>query len=287
MFKKVLIATEVMAATFEMLKCLKPLKKLGAEECLLVQCFDIRDNTAAFTKAVLQGQLDQQKEILTEQGYRVETRVIPGFVNKEINKIAVEEDCSVIVAVASDSSLIGGAVFGGAGNELIHNVKKPLLLLRSPAKPAEVMSFSQECDFTRHILFPTDFSDNAKLAFDYVKRMVEFGVKQVTLVHVQEQAPIDPYPPQLVKEFSIRHRNIMEEMKKELLLAGALDVDIQLLFGSPTSEIIRLIAEKKIPLAVMGSQGLGFIKEIYLGSVSHNIARYSAASVLLIPSARE
>lgn len=110
MFKKVLIATEVMAATFEMLKCLKPLKKLGAEECLLVQCFDIRDNTAAFTKAVLQGQLDQQKEILTEQGYRVETRVIPGFVNKEINKIAVEEDCSVIVAVASDSSLIGGAV---------------------------------------------------------------------------------------------------------------------------------------------------------------------------------
>ena len=287
MFKRILIATEIMAATFDMLKCLKNLKKMGAEECLLVQCFDPHDKSAAFTTAVLQGQLEQQKTILTEQGYRVETRVVPGFVNEEINRIAAEEDISVIVAGASKHSLVGGAVFGGVANELIHHVKKPLLLLRVPEKCADGTSFEQECDFARHILFPTDFSDNANLAFAYAKKMVSSGVKQVTIVHVQEQAPIEPYPPQLVKEFSLRHRGIMEEMKKELLLVGAAEVDIQLAFGSPTSEIIRIIGEKKIPLAVMGSQGLGFIKEIYLGSVSHNIARYSNASVLLIPSERD
>lgn len=287
MFKRILIATEVMAATFDMLKCLKPLKKMGTEECLLVQCFDPHDKSAAFTTAVLQGQLEQQKAILMEQGYRVETRVVPGIVNEEINRIAVEEDFSVIVAVASAHSLVGGAVFGGVANELIHNVKKPLLLLRIPEKSDDVTNFLQECDFTRHILLPTDFSDNANLAFAYVKRMVASGAKQVTIVHVQEQAPIEPYPPQLVKEFGLRHRGIMEEMKKELLVVGAVTVDIQLAFGSPTAEIIRIIDENKMPLAVMGSQGLGFIKEIYLGSVSHNIARYSTASVLLIPSERD
>ena len=287
MFKRILIATEVMAATFDMLKCLKNLKKMGAEECLLVQCFDPHDKSTAFTKAVLQGQLEQQKAILKEQGYEVETRVVPGFVNEEINRIATEEDFSVIVAVASRHSLVGGAVFGGVANELIHHVKKPLLLLRVPEKSDDLTSFEQECDLTRHILFPTDFSGNADLAFAYVKSMVASNVKQVTLVHVQEQGPIELVPPQLLKELSLRHREIMEEMKKELLAVGAAEVDIQLAFGSPTAEIIRIIDEKKIPLAVMGSQGLGFIKEIYLGSVSHNIARYSAASVLLIPAERD
>jgi len=37
----------------------------------------------------------------------------------------------------------------------------------------------------------------------------------------------------------------------------------------------------------MGSQGRGFIKEVFLGSVSNNVARHSAASVLLIPAVRK
>jgi hypothetical protein len=38
--------------------------------------------------------------------------------------------------------------------------------------------------------------------------------------------------------------------------------------------------------ALMGSQGRGYIREIFLGSVSHNIARYAGVSVLLISAIR-
>jgi nucleotide-binding universal stress UspA family protein len=33
----------------------------------------------------------------------------------------------------------------------------------------------------------------------------------------------------------------------------------------------------------MGTQGKGFIKEIFLGSVAHNVSRLAACPVLLIP----
>lgn len=79
----------------------------------------------------------------------------------------------------------------------------------------------------------------------------------------------------------------LQELKNELSAQGDVEVNIQLLYGSPTAEIIRLVRELNIPLVVMGSQGRGIIEEIYLGSVSHNVVRHSAASVLLIPAKRD
>jgi len=37
-------------------------------------------------------------------------------------------------------------------------------------------------------------------------------------------------------------------------------------------------------LIVLGSQGRGFFNEIFIGSVSHQVARQSDVSVLLVPS---
>jgi nucleotide-binding universal stress UspA family protein len=36
----------------------------------------------------------------------------------------------------------------------------------------------------------------------------------------------------------------------------------------------------------MGSQGHGFLREVFLGSTSHSIARLAPAPVLLIPALR-
>jgi nucleotide-binding universal stress UspA family protein len=47
---------------------------------------------------------------------------------------------------------------------------------------------------------------------------------------------------------------------------------------------LKTIQELSVSLVVMGSQGRGFVPELFLGSVSHNVARHGDASVLLIPS---
>jgi len=44
------------------------------------------------------------------------------------------------------------------------------------------------------------------------------------------------------------------------------------------------VEDAEVKLVVMGSQGRGYVKEFFLGSVSQNIARLSPSSVLLIPT---
>jgi nucleotide-binding universal stress UspA family protein len=87
-------------------------------------------------------------------------------------------------------------------------------------------------------------------------------------------------------EFNKIDRERLEKMKAILKKKGKARIDIELVYGAPFTEIIRLIREQNVNLVVMGSQGRGFIKELFLGSVSHNVARNSEASVLLIPAKR-
>lgn len=66
--------------------------------------------------------------------------------------------------------------------------------------------------------------------------------------------------------------------------AGKAKADIELTYGSPFEEIMRVINEQDVNQVVMGSQGRGFVEEIFLGCVSHNVVRNASVSVLLIPA---
>ncbi|MGB5824788.1 MAG: universal stress protein [Proteocatella sp.] len=289
MFSKIILASEPSKGAMDVVRCMKDLKKFGAKKCLVLQCFNQEDINATISLFILnlyEENLRKQKEILLEQGYEVETRLISGPLRKEINRIALEEGYSVIVAESDSHSLLGEAVFGGVASEVIHHATKPVLLIRTPEHAQEDPSSLSECELTGHVLFPTDFSDNARTAFEYVKKMAAEGLKKVTILHVQDQSLVDPHFLKSMEEFNDTDFSKLMELKKELQEAADVEVDAQLIYGSPYVEITRLVDEQEIPLVVMGSQGRGFIKELYLGSLSHNIARNSSASVLLVPANR-
>jgi nucleotide-binding universal stress UspA family protein len=109
----------------------------------------------------------------------------------------------------------------------------------------------------------------------------------VTLVHVQDQSKIEPYLSSRLLEFNKIDKERLEKIKNDLLTLGDIEVDVQIPFGVPTSEILKIINEQNISLVVMGTQGRGFVREVFVGSVSHNIARNAPTSVLLIPGNRD
>ena len=113
--------------------------------------------------------------------------------------------------------------------------------------------------------------------------MVSDGVKKVTLMHVQDESKIKSPLDDQIAEFNKVDRDRLERLKNELIEKNELEIEFVIEYGKPTHEILRIIEEKDISLVVMGSQGRGFIKELFVGSVSHSIARHSSASVLLIP----
>ena len=140
-------------------------------------------------------------------------------------------------------------------------------------------------DFKEKILYTTDFSDTAHRAFDYAERIVEDGCKNVTLIHVQDKTKIDTHLKEKLEEFNRIDIERLEMLKERLVKKGATNVEIKIPYGNPTQEILNE-SKNGYTLIVMGSQGRGFIKELFLGSVSHNIARSADMSVLLMPALR-
>ncbi|MHC1719936.1 MAG: universal stress protein [Clostridiaceae bacterium] len=277
MFSKIVIALEMTSDTDEILQCIKGLRELGAKECLLVQCFNPSVNDASTSSyysdlfSIIEESQIKQKVILEGYGYRVETRIASGFIKNEINQIADEEDFDLVIVASEENSMIGEVFSGGVAFEAIHNSSKPVLF---------VPNITKGYDITGHVLFPTDFSANADLTFGYIKTMVANGIEKVTIIHVQDLSRTHA---RNIEEIDDIDKLRLQALQKELLTIGKVNVNVKLLYGSPSAEILKLTEESGISLIVMGSQGRGYLKEVFLGSVSHHIARHSTCPVLLIP----
>jgi nucleotide-binding universal stress UspA family protein len=292
MFERFIVATDLSPASDAVVGCLAGLHALGARHALLLQCLDMQQATSvalSYSTATLDDYLSRQQAVLQGQGFEVETRVVPGFAKREINRIAHAEDYHLIVVGSQGHSILGEALLGGVASEVIHGATRPVLVIRIVQRPetGEVCASPSTCELASHLLFPTDFSANADLAFTVVESLVADGVRRVTLLHVQDQRRIEPHLTHRREEFDSIDRSRLEALAQRLRDQGtAPQVEIELRYGLPHQEILAVAREREAHLIAMGSQGRGFVPELFLGSVSHRVARHAEAPVLLIPAER-
>lgn len=116
MYKKMIVATDLSAASDAVVGCLSGLKKFGTEQCLLLQCLSFNDAASAsltYDTEPLDERLEVQKETLEQQGFTVEARTVVGAPSHEITRIADEEDYPLIVVGTQGHSLAGERILGG------------------------------------------------------------------------------------------------------------------------------------------------------------------------------
>jgi len=290
MFSRIIAATDLSSAAFAVVRNLSVLKQFGTQEILLLECLSlpqVGSVALSYTYSVLEKNLQEQREMLEKQGFTVETRIVPGMATVEITRIAAEENYSLVVAGAESRSIVSEGLLGGIAFDIIHRCRMPVFLVRLEEIKVEGMSYIQasRCRYNRHVLFPTDFSQTADQAFAFVRELVRKGASKVTLMHVQDQAHIDPHLLNRLGEFNEIDESRLAAMKEILQNESEtqIDIDVVLAYGNPSKEILFAVKSRGVQLTVMGSQGRGFVADLFLGSVSHNIARQSEASVLLIP----
>lgn len=288
MLKKVIVATDLSENSDALVSCLGGLKAYGAERCLLLLCLDLQETASiglSYSTQRLEQSLQVQKESLEKQDFIVEARTLSGDWTDEINQIAIDEGCSAIVVGAQKRSKISELFFGGVVDNIMHHAQKPVLVIRLEEKPREEGTCVEAMggDISSHVLFATDFSDNADIAFSYLTELVARGAERITLLHVQAKARVGPYLESRLEEFGELDRDRLQEMKKILREKGDVEVETILRYGSPTAEITRLVDELDVKLVVMGNRRRGLVKEVLVGSVSHDVARLSSCSVLLVP----
>lgn len=134
------------------------------------------------------------------------------------------------------------------------------------------------------ILYPTDFSETAKKALGYVKKLKDAGTNEVVLVNVvDERSPIYGLNVEfsMLEKLKEESKNNLEKLRKELEERG-FKVAVISVVGVPFVEINRIAEEEDVSLVVMGSHGKSMIKEMLLGSTSEKVARKCIKPVLIV-----
>ena len=138
------------------------------------------------------------------------------------------------------------------------------------------------------ILYPTDFSEVSKRALMYLLQLKEAGTKKVVVLHIVDKQPMEVLHRYRGDETAEIEQNVLKHAEKSLLPIAqqlesyGLEVEIKVVEGVPFQEILNAEIEEDVSAIVLGSHGVGNVKEMLLGSVSEKVIRKSKKPVLVI-----
>ena len=290
MFEKIVLATDLSSAWNEIVACAGEFKALGCKQVILTYVISVK--FMAGMEGILQStarpKLEAQQRQLEAQGLQVTVEIPMGLPADSLNEIACRFCADLIVVGSHGQSLWREGVLGCFTCAVLHNAQYPVLLLNvrllKPGQPGSCQISGTAV--LRHVLLPTDFSEISSRALEYVERLAAKGLSQVTLLNALDVPGGEKtYPPGYQEIAEGAARDLLEQWKQRLLQAGIPLVNDHFDPGHPLPAILRVLESQDISLIVMGTQGKGFIKEIFLGSVAHNVSRLAMCPVLLIPPA--
>ena len=140
----------------------------------------------------------------------------------------------------------------------------------------------------KKILYPTDFSDVAHRALDFVIRLKDAGAREVVILHVIDKGNFDAIARYATKDILEIERNLEEKAMAEItpieerLKKKGFKVKVIISREIPFMEILRVEEREKVSAIVIGSHGMSNIAEIFLGSVSEKIIRRAKTPVLVV-----
>lgn len=141
----------------------------------------------------------------------------------------------------------------------------------------------------RRILFPTDFSDNARAALPYACAFAEqFGAELHILNVMYDMAQVVPEAGAFFTTPVSNLDEVRESTERELAkLPGAEwgnlgNVVRATVPGTPFLEIIRYARGHDVDLIVMGTHGRSGLAHVLLGSVAERVVRKAPCPVLTV-----
>ena len=144
----------------------------------------------------------------------------------------------------------------------------------------------------KNILVATDGSAAANRAVDLAADMAVKYECSLTILNVVRDMQL---PPELVKmaqveNLSLRDGGLLKFLAEKVLnkaaerakKKGAKEVRTAVVQGDPATAIIKQAKRRKADLIIMGTRGLGKVKEAFLGSVSRKVCNLSQMNCLTV-----
>lgn len=293
MFTKILYPTAFEQFHKEVLGCITNLKKVGTEEIVLLHIIHASESAqfhegyhkkiADSLRHLLQDKMETAARIVESAGMRPTLRIELGEPHPRILKVAKEEGVSLIVCGRERKGVLDEIFVGSITDRVIRYGAIPVYIPKCPdIYGADMQTAGAYCrDPFRRILYPTDWSDCAKDALEYLKGMKGAGIEEVVVAHVMDEKAMKLQPEDKFREFERIDQEKLDGVKGELEREG-FKVKTLLQVGNPRAALITIAREEDVSLIVMGSHGKSPMGGILWGSTSRNTAEYSERPIIVI-----
>jgi nucleotide-binding universal stress UspA family protein len=276
---RIVFATDLSEASEAAIRsrtCLACLGRIGVEEVHLVT---VVPSNVGIPGASLESSrrrtLDAQRGVFESAGFAVETHVVRGEPHRRINGIADHVDAGLIVVGSRGASPLENRFVGSTTRNVARTAVVPLLVERIAAgDEGDGPEVVREHLF-EHVLFATDFSENADRAFEFLPTL-SGATKRVTLLYVLgregRDAGLTP----------VEARERLDALAADLDPMGV-ETEVSVREGGPVGEILAEEGRVEPTVTLLGSRGRSPLRRLLLGSVSESVVARGQGNVLLVP----
>lgn len=143
----------------------------------------------------------------------------------------------------------------------------------------------------KHILFPTDFSDNARKALNFALEIASHSGATIHMVHsIEESYNFAPMVDHIKELITSKTRQLFDDLKKEIQKQekyARIDIKTSIRTGRSTSAILEEAKNEKCDLIVIGTCGRSNLERFLYGSTTAQLVQQADVPVLVIPEKAE
>jgi nucleotide-binding universal stress UspA family protein len=248
---------------------------------------DEYDQVVESMRTHAESRLEQLRERLEGEGFKVLYHIAHGNPAQEILDLAEELECGLVVIATHGRTGFDHAVFGSVCEKVVRKASMPVLSIKHPEH-----EFVDEGDLAIHVrrvLYPTDFSDFAREGLSYALSVCRDFDATLYLMHAAE---IPPGLPDFLPHTAASVGADLEEHTREALelvkeQCEGVAVELVSAVGVPYREIIQAARASDADLVVLPTHGRSGLAHVLFGGVSDKVVRLAPCPVLTIRMAEK
>ncbi len=296
-FDHALVALDQSEASDIMVECLSHFEKFGTRKFTLYTSVNIPypGGAGSINKESYQDKLEEYKEKLSQFDFEIETEVdfgINAYSPVKILDAAKKHEADYIIIANRGHNKFREFLLGSTATELLQRCSHPVYLINlSVSGESDLEDRKLYCakscrDSLQRILLPTDFSPTANRAFEVVKKLAPGHTQKLDILHVQASGRKGVDNPDTLRGFDKEDSETLKYLRDEFSKVSDAEVEIRIRYGSPVQQILEIAESEEASMIIMGSQGRGYVSDLFLGGVSLQVIRKANIPILIIPTDR-
>ena len=224
--------------------------------------------------------------LLAPSKQSVDIVVRPGDAAKEIRKEAGRLPVDVLILGTHGRSGFERLFLGSVTEKVLRSTRVPVLTIPPPVREPGSPLYET-------ILCPLDFSAASIRALEYALSLAQQAHARLVLLHVIEDVlsdaaaqalalanlSVSDYYHHLEKDAATRLRGVLPDDARVWS-----HPDERVVKGRAYDEILKVVADERVDLVVMGVQGKGLVNKLMFGSTTDRVIREARCPVLTLHS---